>query len=86
MPPPPPEDRHRQLVLAGACIASLVGLAAQLYASPLYWKQEYHTSRLTGKAWVKELIYGHPDHIWTEFGVRLHVFMALVKELFALWP
>ena len=25
--------------------------------SPLHWKQAYHTSKLTGAQWVKELIY-----------------------------
>ena len=38
-------------------------------------------SALTGAAWVKELIHGHPDRIWTELGMRLHVFVALVLEL-----
>ena len=52
-----------------------------MYASPLYWKQDYHTSALTGEAWVNELIYGHPDRIWNELGMRVHVFLALVAEL-----
>ena len=30
---------------------------------------------------MKELINGHHDRIWTELGVRVHVFLALVHEL-----
>lgn len=67
-------------ILASAFVVQLVGIAAVLYASPLYWKQAYHTSALTGPTWVNELIHGHPDRIWTELGVRLHVFVAFVTE------
>ncbi|KAF8877640.1 hypothetical protein BD779DRAFT_1448405, partial [Infundibulicybe gibba] len=55
--------------------------AAILYASPLYWKQDYHTSALTGAEWVQELIHRHPERILCELGMRLHVFTALVHEL-----
>ncbi|KAJ7439158.1 hypothetical protein B0H11DRAFT_1752164, partial [Mycena galericulata] len=48
------------------------------YATPLYWKQPYHTSALSGHAWVKELLLGHPDRIKCELGIRLHVSVALV--------
>jgi hypothetical protein len=77
-----PDQRQKQLIVAAtAYIVNVVTLAAMLYASPLYWKQDYHTSKLTGAAWVEELINGHPDRIWTELGVRLHVFLILVHEL-----
>jgi len=56
-------------------------LAVQLYASPLYWKQPYHISALTGEMWVNELIYGHPDRIRNCLGMRVHVYLALVGEL-----
>lgn len=62
----------------------LAGTAAALYASPHYWKQPYHTSALTGAAWVQELIKGHPDCIHNELGMHLHVFVALVYELWTL--
>jgi hypothetical protein len=44
----------------------------------------YHTSGLTGQAWVLELLNGHPDRIHTELGVHKHVFLALVEELHGL--
>ena len=47
----------------------------------LYTCKAYHTSALTGEAWVMELLSGHPEHIQTELGVHLHVFVALIAEL-----
>ena len=41
----------------------------------------YHTSILTGEAWVLELMNGHPDRIKTSFGVSHEVFDALVRVL-----
>ncbi|KAJ3710809.1 hypothetical protein C8R42DRAFT_560914, partial [Lentinula raphanica] len=52
-----------------------------LYATPGYWAQEYHTSKLSGAEWVEELLLGHPDRIYTELGMRVHVFTAFVFEL-----
>jgi hypothetical protein len=56
-------------------------MAVLLYSSPLYWKQDYHTSALSGRAWVQELIIGHPDRIKSELGMRVHVYLALVAQL-----
>lgn len=67
--------------MAAAYVVNVVGIATTLYSSPWYWKQPYHTSVLTGEAWVKELINGHYDRMWTELGVRVHVFLAFVHEL-----
>jgi len=77
-------DLHRrQLIVAAAYVFNIVGIASTLYASPLYWKQAYHTSKLSGEEWVKELINGHHNRIWTELRVHVHVFLALVHELWA---
>ncbi|TFK17170.1 hypothetical protein FA15DRAFT_554411, partial [Coprinopsis marcescibilis] len=59
----------------------VISFAAQLYASPHYWKQPYHTSKLSRAEWVNELLNGHPDRIWTELGMCLHVFLLFVHEL-----
>lgn len=75
------EILKRKLIIAAGYVANVVTIAVSLYASPLYWKQAYHTSKLTGADWVKELICGHHDRIWTELGVRVHVFLAFVHEL-----
>lgn len=58
-----------------------VGEAVVEYSSSFYNKKEYHTSALTGHAWVLELLTGHPDRIRCELGVRLHVFNQLITTL-----
>ncbi|KAF8982483.1 hypothetical protein BDQ17DRAFT_1191409, partial [Cyathus striatus] len=55
--------------------------ATQLYTASWYWKQPYHTSTLTGAQWVKELVNGHYDRIWSELGMRVHVFLTFIHEL-----
>ncbi|KAJ7762534.1 hypothetical protein B0H16DRAFT_1209189, partial [Mycena metata] len=62
-------------------VMRMVSIAVLLYATPLYWKQAYHTSALTGEAWVKELIAGHPDRIKNCLGMRLHVFLIFIHQL-----
>jgi hypothetical protein len=44
-------------------------------------KVPYHTSALTGEAWVKELLTGHPMRIVTELGVSHSVFAALIENM-----
>ncbi|KAH8798560.1 hypothetical protein DL96DRAFT_1449562, partial [Flagelloscypha sp. PMI_526] len=41
----------------------------------------YHTSKLTGQAWVEELIHGHPERIHSELGMHVHVFLFLCSHL-----
>ena len=71
----------QSLLLATTACVMTAGYATVLYASPLYWKQPYHTSALTGEEWVKELMTGHPDRIYSELGMRLHTFMAFITML-----
>ena len=55
--------------------------AVVAYAEPLYCKIPYHTSALTGREWVRELMEGHPERIRCELGVHLHVFQKLLDVL-----
>jgi len=76
----------RHIVLAAAYMfANIVAAAAhhrmQIIKPVRQPPKPYHTSRLSGAEWVKELIGGHPDRIKTELGVRLHVFKNLVTVL-----
>ncbi|KAJ7132570.1 hypothetical protein C8R44DRAFT_731227 [Mycena epipterygia] len=66
MPRPTRRDIQLRLLLAAAYLWHMIHLAVVLYASPLYWKQEYHTSALSGRGWVNELLVGHPKRIKTE--------------------
>src|ERR1700733_8065167 len=62
-------------------IITTLAAAITHYASGLYDKQAYHTSALTGHAWVLKLLTGHPDRIRCELGVRHHVFHLLINKL-----
>lgn len=76
-----PVRQQRLLLVTVSSIIQSATLAIMLYASRWYWKQPYHTSALSGHAWVEELVYGHPERIWNCLGMRVHVFLALVSEL-----
>ena len=76
------EEQHKVflLQLAGMAVVA-AATAAIIYAAPLYDKTPYHTSALSGEAWVQELINGHPEPIRCELGVHKHVFHALIAYL-----
>ena len=81
-----PSDNERALLQQGVLTATayflhLIGIAATLYQQANYWQQPYHTSALSGAAWVNKLIHGHPDHIFNELGMQLHVFMSFCAHL-----
>ncbi|KAH9013692.1 hypothetical protein EDB85DRAFT_1838731, partial [Lactarius pseudohatsudake] len=42
-----------------------------IYSIPLFNKTPYHTSALSGEAWLLELIGGHPERMKTQLGMRL---------------
>ena len=75
--------RELQLLLLGICayVTTSMFLAICLYSSSNHWKQPYHTFKLSGHAWVQELIHGHPERIQNELGMRVHVFVVFVGEL-----
>jgi hypothetical protein len=79
MPPPPAAIRalKLRLVVAAAYFWHMIHLAAITYTSPLYWKQDYHISALSGQAWVEELVAGHLRRI----NMRLHIFLILLAKL-----
>ena len=65
------DDEIVHVILQGICPTIMA------YAAPFYDKENYHTSALTGIAWVEELMEGHPERIRCELGVHLHVFEKL---------
>jgi len=73
--------RRRLFLQAASLFISSVAIAAHIYSAPLFDKIPYHTSALSGEAWLLELVEGHPERIKTELGMRLHVFLKLVDEL-----
>jgi hypothetical protein len=83
----PPDNNARQQMrkycsCAAAIFVNVIVTAAILAVTPLVDKIPYHTSILSGKGWVQELITGHPERMKTELGMRPHVFFLLIKELY----
>ncbi|KAF7311999.1 DDE Tnp4 domain-containing protein [Mycena indigotica] len=70
----------QQLQGVAAVVIQLVAFTLTLYSSNAYWAQPYHTSQMTGRDWVHELMAGHPERIYNELGVHLHVFAGLLIE------
>ncbi|CAK5262355.1 unnamed protein product [Mycena citricolor] len=70
-----------KIVLYAVMFFTLIQSAVTAFATPLYRHQEYHTSALSGHAWVQELLNGHPERIRTELGMRKEVFESLVLQL-----
>lgn len=62
-------------------VVNATTIALEAYSDTYYDKQPYHTSALSGTAWVTELLTGHPERIRCELGVHKHVFYALINLL-----
>jgi hypothetical protein len=66
-----PKDLPQRLCLLrtiAAMIAQLIITVAIAYMTPYLDKEPYHTSMLSGFAWVQELLNGHPERIKNELG------------------
>ncbi|KAJ7131950.1 hypothetical protein C8R46DRAFT_864467, partial [Mycena filopes] len=81
-----PQDRVRWVVTVIASLMQYLVLGVALYITPQYVKTDMHTSALSGRAWLDELLSpeGHPDRIYIAMGMRRHVFLALVFQIRAL--
>jgi hypothetical protein len=76
-----PQVVVRRYSQCAVVISTIVLIAMDFTLRPLFLKEPYHTSVLTGEAWVLELLAGHPERIRCELGVHRHVFDALISEL-----
>jgi hypothetical protein len=65
--------RHRVVAIV---ILLLTSLSHRLESFHL--RQPFHTSALTGRAWVRELLHGHPGRIRISLGVSKDVFRKLI--------
>jgi hypothetical protein len=68
-----------KMVLGGFITAVISTIIT--YYQPFLIKTPYHTSMLSGVAWVDELMNGHPERIRCELGVHLHVFKKMLAVL-----
>ena len=76
------DQQRRLFLLRAAAIAVNVAVEATIiYSASHYDHIPYHTSALTGPAWVTELMNGHPERIRCELGVHLHVFQIIFEYL-----
>ena len=84
MPDPEEEEleiqQHRAIALlcAGAAIATCHAAAI---VKPFIDRTPYHTSALSGQAWVEELLNRHPSRIRNELGVFRQTFLTLIRTL-----
>jgi hypothetical protein len=75
------QQRRLFLVRASAIAVNIAVQATIIYSASHYDRIPYHTSALTGAAWVTELMNGHPERIRCELGVHLHVFKIIIEYL-----
>ncbi|KAJ7142748.1 hypothetical protein C8R44DRAFT_569606, partial [Mycena epipterygia] len=52
----------------GAALVQYIVLGVAVYITPQYAKMELHTSALSGRKWLNELLHGHPDRIYIALG------------------
>ena len=74
------ERQHQLIVLISLITSQLVYCYNLVFLTPMEWIP-YHTSILTGEAWMLELLNGHPDCIRTCLGIGHGVFDHLVQIL-----
>jgi hypothetical protein len=72
---------QRRIAIYITLIVSIMMTALTSLVESMYICEPFHTSALTGEAWVMELLSGHPEHMRNALGVNLHVFSALILEL-----
>jgi len=79
---PGPQARQRIIQYAILLLSLLINASGSLVAA-MYPRdpEPYHTSSLSGEAWVIELIVGHPERIRCELGMHVDVFAKLIGEL-----
>ena len=57
------DDMFNGIAHVAMAVADAAGKIVQDHSNTYYDKQPYHTSALSGMAWVNELLTGHPDRI-----------------------
>ena len=75
------QTRRRLQQYVALFLSIILSATTALLESAYTTREPYHTSILTGKGWVMELLAGHPEHICCELGVHHFVFEALTLGL-----
>ena len=74
------QSKQKKLAILIAVMAA--GAGAAFYKECVLSRQPYHTSILTGRMWVLELLHGNPHRIQEQLGMKKHVFQQLVRRLY----
>lgn len=75
------DEQRRGGARAAAMFVYILASAALIHAQSHYDPEPYHTSILTGQAWVEELLGGHLDRMQSELGVSIDVFRSMIAVL-----
>ena len=75
---------HRAILVAITLQLSLLLPTLMRLIFRYHMKEPYHTSILSGYAWVQELLNGHPERIRTELGVHKDCYDFLIAPLLLL--
>ena len=76
------KQRRRFHLQVSAMVINIAESAVLAYGSPLYDQTPYHTSALSGAAWVNKLMTGHPEHICCELGGYTYMFSSSLWHTF----
>lgn len=71
---------HQKALIATVITLATVGIVLQT-SQARYNPEPYHTSTLSGEAWVNEMLDGHHNRLKDNTGVQKDVFMKLKREL-----
>ncbi|KAJ6594901.1 hypothetical protein B0H19DRAFT_866421, partial [Mycena capillaripes] len=64
-----------------ASLLQYIVYGVMVFVAPQFLKEDQHTSALSGRDWLNELLVGHLDRIYIAIGMRRHVFLALVLQI-----
>ena len=74
-------NRRLRIIRFMGLFISIILTATSSLMESMYIKEPYHTSALSGEAWVMELLSGHPLCILSELGVCHNVFQDLITTM-----
>jgi hypothetical protein len=77
----PSQPSRKKKKLTASLAAAAAATAVVIYMAPQIVKTPQNDLALTGHAWVRELLTGHPRHFHNMLGMSKHVFRILAREL-----
>jgi hypothetical protein len=75
-----PKSLKKRRAAAVAAVLASAAFIERKFSSD-FNKLAKNDSKLTGQAWLEELLSGHPKRFYASMGMNKHVFRALLQEL-----